>query len=146
MQNLGQDLPQRLIPVGNIPSVGQKMSFSSGPGRRSPDRWRDGNRLRRTLADASVSGATGSLSLMTPRIMLRQLNLKGWSGLPIARHYYRKWRRYDACRPDGCQSGQVWLNSNNSCAGTSNCEYRVKVYSSTTVMFIYQHKQQRLPH
>ncbi len=141
MQNLGQDSPQRLTLVGNIPLGGQKMSFGSGPGRRSTGLWWDGNRLRSTLANASVSGATGSLSLMTPRIMLRQLNLKGRSGLPIARHNSGKWCRYDAYRPDGCQPGHVWLNSNNSCAGTSNCEYRVTVCYSTTVMFIYQ----RLP-
>lgn len=39
-----------------------------------------------TLADASVSGATGSLSLMTPRDNVTPVKLEGRSGLPIARH------------------------------------------------------------
>uniref|UniRef100_UPI0011320B8A pertactin-like passenger domain-containing protein n=1 Tax=Escherichia coli TaxID=562 RepID=UPI0011320B8A len=79
-----------------------------------------------TLADASVSGATGSLSLMTPRDNVTSVKLEGAVRITDSATLTLG-NGVDTTLADltAASRGSVWLNSNNSCAGTSNCEYRV---------------------
>lgn len=127
MQNWVRTPPQRLTLAGNIPLGGQKMSFRLWPGQEDLE-VAGGTAIvyAGTLADASVSGATGSLSLMTPRDNVTPVKLEGAIRITDSATLTIG-NGVDTTLTDltAASRGSVWLNSNNSCAGTSNCEYRV---------------------
>ncbi|MCV5579757.1 hypothetical protein OFO05_30625, partial [Escherichia coli] len=71
-----------------------------------------------TLAYASVSGATGSLSLMTPRDNVTPVKLEGAVRITDSATLTLG-NGVDTTLADltAASRGSVWLNSNNSCAG-----------------------------
>lgn len=127
MQNLGQDSATKVNSGGQYTLGRSKDEFQ--PLARAEDLQVAGGTAivyAGTLADASVSGATGSLSLITPRDNVTPVKLEGAVRITDSATLTLG-NGVDTTLADltAASRGSVWLNSNNSCAGTSNCEYRV---------------------
>ncbi|MSF23072.1 hypothetical protein GKG33_15970, partial [Escherichia coli] len=127
MQNLGQDFATKVNSGGQYTLGRSKDEFQALA--RAEDLLIAGGTAivyAGTLADASVSGATGSLSLMTPRDNVTPVKLEGVVRITDSATLTIG-NGVDTTLADltAASRGSVWLNSNNSCAGTSNCEYRV---------------------
>ncbi len=127
MQNLGQDSATKVNSGGQY-TLGRSKDEFQALARAEDLQVAGGTAIvyAGTLADASVSGATGSLSLMTPRDNVTPVKLEGAIRITDSATLTIG-NGVDTTLTDltAASRGSVWLNSNNSCAGTSNCEYRV---------------------
>ncbi|HDZ9975620.1 TPA: AIDA repeat-containing protein, partial [Escherichia coli] len=127
MQNLGQDSATKVNSGGQY-TLGRSKDEFQALARAEDLQVAGGTAIvyAGTLADASVSGATGSLSLMTPRDNVTPVKLEGAIRITDSATFTIG-NGVDTTLADltAASRGSVWLNSNNSCAGTSNCEYRV---------------------
>lgn len=127
MQNLGQDSATKVNSGGQY-TLGRSKDEFQALARAEDLQVAGGTAIvyAGTLADASVSGATGSLSLMTPRDNVTPVKLEGAVRITDSATLTLG-NGVDTTLADltAASRGSVWLNSNNSCAGTSNCEYRV---------------------
>lgn len=127
MQNLGQDSATKVNSGGQY-TLGRSKDEFQALARAEDLEVAGGTAIvyAGTLADASVSGATGSLSLMTPRDNVTPVKLEGAVRITDSATLTLG-NGVDTTLADltAASRGSVWLNSNNSCAGTSNCEYRV---------------------
>ena len=127
MQNLGQDSATKVNSGGQY-TLGRSKDEFQALARAEDLQVAGGTAIvyAGTLANASVSGATGSLSLMTPRDNVTPVKLEGAVRITDSATLTLG-NGVDTTLADltAASRGSVWLNSNNSCAGTSNCEYRV---------------------
>ncbi|HEI5016321.1 TPA: AIDA repeat-containing protein, partial [Escherichia coli] len=127
MQNLGQDSATKVNSGGQY-TLGRSKDEFQALARAEDLQVAGGTAIvyAGTLADASVSGATGSLSLMTPRDNVTPVKLEGAIRITDSATFTIG-NGVDTTLADltAASRGSVWLNSNNSCAGTSNCVYRV---------------------
>ncbi|HFO6378231.1 TPA: adhesin-like autotransporter YpjA/EhaD, partial [Escherichia coli] len=127
MQNLGQDSATKVNSGGQY-TLGRSKDEFQALARAEDLQVSGGTAIvyAGTLANASVSGATGSLSLMTPRDNVTPVKLEGAVRITDSATLTLG-NGVDTTLTDltAASRGSVWLNSNNSCAGTSNCEYRV---------------------
>ncbi|HIH6388370.1 TPA: AIDA repeat-containing protein, partial [Escherichia coli] len=127
MQNLGQDSATKVNSGGQY-TLGRSKDEFQALARAEDLQVSGGTAIvyAGTLANASVSGATGSLSLMTPRDNVTPVKLEGAVRITDSATLTLG-NGVDTTLDDltAASRGSVWLNSNNSCAGTSNCEYRV---------------------
>ncbi|MCW1118970.1 AIDA repeat-containing protein [Escherichia coli] len=127
MQNLGQDSATKVNSGGQY-TLGRSKDEFQALARAEDLQVSGGTAIvyAGTLANASVSGATGSLSLMTPRDNVTPVKLEGAVRITDSATLTLG-NGVDTTLADltAASRGSVWLNSNNSCAGTSNCEYRV---------------------
>lgn len=119
MQNLGQDSATKVNSGGQY-TLGRSKDEFQALARAEDLQVAGGTAIvyAGTLADASVSGATGSLSLMTPRDNVTPVKLEGAVRITDSATLTLG-NGVDTTLADltAASRGSVWLNSNNSCAG-----------------------------